>query len=117
MSVLPAMYYIGFKLLSMARAALTFAAPAFNGRIDTHIHALPQVYLDAVTRAGGDPSGFPTPDWSIESTLQSMDQTGASIGTVFLGGGFLFLPSSEFSVPLSPPTLHYTLHHHNALNG
>lgn len=74
------MYYLAVKFLSLARAALTTTAPAFTWRIDTHIHALPQIYLDAVERAGGEPSGFPTPDWSIESTLHSMDQAGSSVG-------------------------------------
>lgn len=74
------MHSLALKFLSLSRAVLTTTAPAFNWRIDTHIHAIPQIYLDAVQRAGGEPSGFPTPHWSIESTLQSMNQAASSIG-------------------------------------
>lgn len=72
------MQFIMLKILSLVRAFLT--ATTSEARIDTHIHALPQVYLDAVSRAGGDPSGFPTPEWSIEETLRSMDRVGTSHG-------------------------------------
>ncbi|OHE98306.1 hypothetical protein CORC01_06302 [Colletotrichum orchidophilum] len=50
------------------------------GRIDTHIHALPPAYIAAVNAAGGDPSGFPSPEWSLEATLNLMDNTGTAIG-------------------------------------
>ncbi|KAF4874237.1 Decarboxylase yanB [Colletotrichum siamense] len=49
------------------------------GRIDTHIHALPPAYVAAVEAAGGDPSGFPSPDWSLEATFSSMNSTSTSI--------------------------------------
>jgi 6-methylsalicylate decarboxylase len=78
------MHYMAVKFLSLARAALTTTAPAWNGRIDTHIHAVPQIYLDAIERAGGDPSGFPVPTWSIDETLLSMDKVRSSIGTQLL---------------------------------
>jgi len=51
-----------------------------NGRIDTHLHALPQAYIDAVVTNGGDPSGFPTPSWSIDAAVASMDSLNISIG-------------------------------------
>lgn len=44
---------------------------------DTHIHVLPPFYVAAVTEAGGDPSGFPTPEWSLEGTLRSMESVGS----------------------------------------
>lgn len=46
--------------------------------MDTHIHALPPGYKNAVAEAGGDPSGFPTPDWSEEGTLRSLYLTGSA---------------------------------------
>ncbi|KAE9569353.1 Decarboxylase yanB [Colletotrichum fructicola] len=49
------------------------------GRIDTHIHALPPAYVAAVEAAGGDPSGFPSPDWSLEATFSSMNSISTSI--------------------------------------
>lgn len=49
-------------------------------RIDTHIHTLPKAYQAAVKAAGGDPSGFPNPDWTPEGAIQSMNTVGTSIG-------------------------------------
>ncbi|KAK1716172.1 uncharacterized protein BDZ83DRAFT_587443 [Colletotrichum acutatum] len=51
-----------------------------SGRIDTHIHALPPAYLSAVNAAGGDPSGFPSPEWSLDDALKLMDNISTSIG-------------------------------------
>lgn len=45
---------------------------------NTHIHALPPGYKNAVAEAGGDPSGFPTPNWSEKGTLESLDLTGSA---------------------------------------
>lgn len=42
---------------------------------DTHIHAIPPDYAAALQEAGGDPSGFPTPDWSVQGTFNSLDTT------------------------------------------
>ncbi|KAL2835456.1 hypothetical protein BJY01DRAFT_238830 [Aspergillus pseudoustus] len=44
---------------------------------DTHIHVLPPCYISAVAEAGGDPSGFPTPEWSLGGTLRSMKSVGS----------------------------------------
>ncbi|KAK0659784.1 hypothetical protein QBC41DRAFT_286793 [Cercophora samala] len=56
----------------------TSAAP--GGLIDVHIHALPPAYVAAVEAAGGDPSGFPSPTWSPEAAVNSLDLSGASLG-------------------------------------
>ncbi|KAL1867363.1 hypothetical protein VTK73DRAFT_4210 [Phialemonium thermophilum] len=61
-------------------AAFFFVAAGTNGRIDTHFHALPPEYLEALISAGGDPSGFPTPEWSLGSAINSMDAIGTSLG-------------------------------------
>ncbi|KNG83317.1 2-amino-3-carboxymuconate-6-semialdehyde decarboxylase [Aspergillus nomiae NRRL 13137] len=45
-------------------------------RIDVHHHYLPPAYLKALEEAGGDPSGFPTPSWSIEADQQLCDDCG-----------------------------------------
>ncbi|ETS81654.1 hypothetical protein PFICI_06656 [Pestalotiopsis fici W106-1] len=57
---------------------------AFNtsGRIDTHLHALPPAYIEAVNAAGGDPSGFPTPFWSPEFAISEMDEFGTAFGVL-----------------------------------
>lgn len=39
---------------------------------DTHIHAIPSGYAAALAKAGGDPSGFPTPEWSLNGTFESL---------------------------------------------
>ncbi|UJR07979.1 hypothetical protein I4U23_012258 [Adineta vaga] len=41
-------------------------------RIDTHHHIIPDFYTEAVKDVGGDPSGWPTPKWSIEQAKQHM---------------------------------------------
>lgn len=50
------------------------------GHIDFHFHALPPAYKVAVKAHGGDPSGFPEPDWSPEAAITSMEAVGASLG-------------------------------------
>ncbi|KAF3767078.1 hypothetical protein M406DRAFT_355461 [Cryphonectria parasitica EP155] len=50
------------------------------GHIDVHFHALPPAYKAAVAAHGGDPSGFPEPDWSPEAALKSMEAVGSSFG-------------------------------------
>lgn len=66
------------------RYLLPFMIAQFVGSahasIDTHFHALPQAYLQALTEAGGDPSRFPTPNWSIDSAIGSLDAVGSSLG-------------------------------------
>jgi len=41
-------------------------------RIDTHHHIVPDFYAEAVESNGGDPSGWPTPKWSIEQAKYNM---------------------------------------------
>lgn len=60
--------------------AATFTSVMSAQRIDTHIHALPPVYIRALEAAGGDPSGYPTPDWTLEAALHSMDALETSVG-------------------------------------
>lgn len=50
------------------------------GHIDVHFHALPPAYKAALSAHGGDPSGFPEPDWSPEAAVSSMEAVGASLG-------------------------------------
>lgn len=42
---------------------------------DTHIHAIPPGYAAALADAGGDPSGFATPEWSLKGTFESLAKT------------------------------------------
>ena len=41
-------------------------------RIDTHHHIVPDFYAEAVESTGGDPSGWPTPKWSLQQAKNSM---------------------------------------------
>ncbi|KAL3490369.1 hypothetical protein BJX62DRAFT_252019 [Aspergillus germanicus] len=50
--------------------------PRLPYKIDTHHHFLPQVYRDALKSAGGDPSGWPTPNWSPKASLEIMASNG-----------------------------------------
>lgn len=38
-----------------------------DAKIDVHHHYLPPAYVDALRDGGGDPSGWQTPEWSLES--------------------------------------------------
>lgn len=44
--------------------------------IDTHHHFVPEVYANAVKAAGGDVSGWATPDWSPGASQSIMNQIG-----------------------------------------
>lgn len=59
---------------------LVFGSAAYSQRIDTHFHALPPAYLKALSAAGGDPSGYPTPEWSLDAAMKSMDMIETSLG-------------------------------------
>ncbi|KAK8119086.1 uncharacterized protein PG998_003712 [Apiospora kogelbergensis] len=39
-------------------------------RVDVHHHYLPPFYVQALKDGGGDPSGWATPDWTVEKDLQ-----------------------------------------------
>lgn len=72
-------------LIATCLVGVSAASPyTFNtsGRIDTHFHALPPVYIDAINAAGGDPSGFPTPPWSPEIAIAEMDDLGISLAVL-----------------------------------
>ncbi|KAL1862074.1 hypothetical protein Plec18167_001145 [Paecilomyces lecythidis] len=45
-------------------------------KIDTHHHYVPDFYKRAVEKAGGDPSGFPTPQWTPNSDQEAMKTNG-----------------------------------------
>lgn len=83
------MKYPLYSLLLLALPVALVASEAFGDReslkdnkawylTDTHIHALPPGYKNAVADAGSDPSGFHTPDWSEEGTLESLNLTGSA---------------------------------------
>lgn len=65
------------KLLALGAA---FTSALASERVDTHIHALPAPYIEALKAAGGDPSGYPTPNWSLQATIDSMNQVSTDIG-------------------------------------
>lgn len=68
------------RIHSFVVSLFAFGMAAFSQRIDTHLHALPQAYLDALAAAGGDPSGYPTPEWSLDAAKRSMDMIDTSLG-------------------------------------
>lgn len=45
-------------------------------KIDTHHHIVPAFYTRAVEENGGDPSGWPTPEWSLELSQRMMEKLG-----------------------------------------
>ncbi|KAF9884821.1 hypothetical protein FE257_001237 [Aspergillus nanangensis] len=50
--------------------------PQLPLKIDTHHHFIPEFYAKAIEAAGGDPSGWPTPSWSPNASLQNMQENG-----------------------------------------
>lgn len=48
-------------------------------RVDTHHHIVPDFYAQAVEAAGGDPSGWATPQWSLQSAKEQMSIMGVDI--------------------------------------
>jgi 6-methylsalicylate decarboxylase len=63
------------KLLTVSAAIV-----ACEARIDTHHHAIPPAYAAAIEAAGGDGSGFPSPEWSIDASVDSLTKVGTSLG-------------------------------------
>lgn len=63
------------------------------GRIDVHAHFLPEVYLDALRRAGLDTldGGMPIPAWSETAALEMMDRQGVETALISLSS-----PSAQF---------------------
>ncbi|PSN69641.1 2-amino-3-carboxymuconate-6-semialdehyde decarboxylase [Corynespora cassiicola Philippines] len=55
--------------------------PPLN-KIDTHHHIVPDFYAKAVADAGGDPSGWPTPGWSPETSISIMSRLGIQTAIV-----------------------------------
>ncbi|KAH8587453.1 hypothetical protein B0O99DRAFT_665368 [Bisporella sp. PMI_857] len=75
------MYFLIYTLHLTAGLLLAIATAAVRAcRIDTHFHALPPAYLVALSAAGGDPSGYPTPEWSLDAAVGLMNVVGNSIG-------------------------------------
>ncbi len=61
-------------------------------RIDTHHHIVPDFYAMAVKEAGGDPSGYPTPVWSLEQAklhMRAMD-IGYAVISITSPGAVIF---------------------------
>jgi hypothetical protein len=73
-----------------------FATAMAKGRIDTHFHALPPPYIDALVANGGDPSGYPTPSWSIDAAVKAMDAINTNIGTYNTQHNPISLPAHTY---------------------
>ncbi|GJC86117.1 6-methylsalicylic acid decarboxylase [Colletotrichum liriopes] len=58
-----------------------------SNQVDTHIHAIPPAYAEALEAAGGDPSGFSSPEWSLGATMRVMNNIGTSTGVSITGPG------------------------------
>ncbi|BGP13464.1 hypothetical protein JCM10213_001788 [Rhodosporidiobolus nylandii] len=50
-------------------------------RIDTHTHIIPPSYRAALEKSG-DPSGWPTPSWSVSQALSAAEQLSVQYGVV-----------------------------------
>ena len=72
------------------------------GRIDVHAHFLPDVYAQALARAGltSLDGGFPIPAWSAAAALELMDRQGIATAMVSLSS-----PSAHFLPIAGRPAL------------
>ena len=72
------------------------------GRIDVHAHFLPEVYAQALARAGVTSldGGFPVPKWSAEAAIGVMDRQDIATAMVSLSS-----PSAHFLPPADRPAL------------
>lgn len=72
------------------------------GRIDVHSHFLPEVYLEALAKAGLQTvdGGMPVPAWSAEAALAVMDRQQIETAMISLSS-----PSAHFLEPKARPGL------------
>jgi predicted TIM-barrel fold metal-dependent hydrolase len=72
------------------------------GRIDVHAHFLPEVYAQALYRAGLTTldGGFPVPKWSAAAAIEMMDRQEIATAMVSLSS-----PSAHFLPPAERPAL------------
>ncbi len=72
------------------------------GRIDVHAHFLPDVYAQALARAGLSTldGGFPVPKWSAAAAIEMMDRQEIATAIVSLSS-----PSAHFLPPAERPAL------------
>jgi 6-methylsalicylate decarboxylase len=55
------------------------------GKIDLHVHYLPESYKEALIKCGEiNPDGFPTPAWNVETHLEVMDHLGIAASMLSL---------------------------------
>ncbi|RAH48802.1 amidohydrolase family protein [Aspergillus brunneoviolaceus CBS 621.78] len=65
--------------LSLSRLSQRSEAPSLTNattlplKIDTHHHFIPDFYREAIDTAGGDPAGIPTPNWTLQTTLDHLE--------------------------------------------
>jgi 6-methylsalicylate decarboxylase len=72
------------------------------GRIDVHAHFLPEVYAEALSRAGLRTldGGFPVPAWSASAAIEMMDRQHIATAMISLSS-----PSAHFLAPAERPQL------------
>ncbi|CVK98726.1 uncharacterized protein FPRN_04034 [Fusarium proliferatum] len=78
-------YLLDTALTSLCRAlalSSAFATALASTQIDTHLHVLPPVFAAAIDAAGGDPTGYATPHWTLEGMISSMGRTRTDIGII-----------------------------------
>ncbi|KAH8433311.1 amidohydrolase family protein [Aspergillus melleus] len=74
------MHRMILRVCSVLVFSTTLATAIGSNRIDNHFHALPPAYIAALNAAGGDPSGYPTPEWTVDAAIKSMNDVGSSVG-------------------------------------
>eukprot|EP01132_Coremiostelium_polycephalum_P007835 gene7835-9649_t len=71
----------------------------FN-RIDVHQHHIPPFWKDALVKNGGDPSGWPIPEWSPEAAIKYMDDNGIQTGILSLSAPSVMSWSGQAAIDM-----------------
>jgi predicted TIM-barrel fold metal-dependent hydrolase len=81
-------------------------------RIDTHHHMIPPDYRDMLRRTGIDEAGGRAlPDWSLEGSLQTMDELGVATAILSVSApGTTFLPDAADAAALARDLNDYGAH-------
>lgn len=73
-----------------------------NNKIDFHTHYLPTEYVNALSKhIDGDPDGWPTPKWNIDTTLDFMQDNGIAYSVLSLSSPHINFNDKQETIQLA----------------
>lgn len=76
--------------------------------IDVHTHFLPPIYTAALKRnVSGDPDGWPTPKWSVDTTLDFMHKNNITYSLLSLSSPHFNWGNKDETVQIAQETNHF----------